>query len=459
MKESGLALVSRLQATARALPDSGEKWAGHGMPVILLASPVGGSGRTTLAAHLAVEAGRTGNGPVLLLETAPAGALAVWLSQRANPTPEGHTVETPIRPPRLRELEQCGYGLCIIDTTSADPTALLQMTDVADLVLVPCPLDEQALNSATEFAMKVREAEGRAKVVVTRAAQGDPFWSDITHKLKSEGLLCPAVMHWDEMIGDAMAKGLAVGEIRGEGHGGSDVSQIWKTIIPALPQPPSRPHWVRAWGKPTGALKTGMKTILVAGRDAILATHLAVQAGRSGLGSKEVLLVGRDSTPPWSLWEKARGTHDPTFKIIKDRGLTEAIVQAGMAGFRLCIAEVDIDDLEQLAPGAGPINLVVVPVSPLRFLDKTEFERYLALASRPDAVFVLTEGDHTQLTDDVADALQDAGGRIAGKVGFDATNLKAWVGGMTVMESRPESRAARQVVELWAGIDKFINGM
>lgn len=451
-----MALVTKLQAVARALPDSGEKWAGFGMPVILVASPIAGAGCTTLAAHLAVEAGRTGTGPVLLLETAPAGGLSAWVSQRPTPAPEVQIIDTVVRPPRLKELEECGYGLCIIDATSHDPATLVQIANVADLVLIPCTLAREALDSIAEFAKKMRDAEGRANVVITRATPGDQYWNDVTHKLKSEGLLCPAILHWDDRIGPAMAKGMTAGESKGKYREDSDIGQLWKAVIPALPQPARRPRWVKAWGKPTGTIRTDMKTVLVVGGDPILTTHLAVQAIRSGLGSQNVLLVGRKTTSSWSYWEQARETNVPPVKIIDDRGLTEAIVQAGMAGIQLCIAEVDIDDLEQLPPGDGPVNLIVVPVPPMSFPDKSEFKRYEELASRPDTVFVLPEGDHKQLTRDISEALRASGGRIAGKVQFDVIDLQAWVEGMTVMESNPESRAARQFVELWAAIRQIL---
>lgn len=46
------------------------------MRVIVLASQKGGSGKTTLAGHLAVEAERQGAGPVALIDTDPQGSLA-----------------------------------------------------------------------------------------------------------------------------------------------------------------------------------------------------------------------------------------------------------------------------------------------------------------------------------------------------------------------------------------------
>ena len=57
------------------------------MLVMALASQKGGSGKTTLAGHLAVEAERSGAGPVALIDCDPQGSLSDWWNERASSTP------------------------------------------------------------------------------------------------------------------------------------------------------------------------------------------------------------------------------------------------------------------------------------------------------------------------------------------------------------------------------------
>ncbi len=45
------------------------------MRILTIASQKGGAGKTTLAAHLAVEAERAGAGPVAVVDTDPQGSL------------------------------------------------------------------------------------------------------------------------------------------------------------------------------------------------------------------------------------------------------------------------------------------------------------------------------------------------------------------------------------------------
>ena len=57
------------------------------MRVLALASQKGGSGKTTLSGHLAVEAQRAGAGPVVLIDIDPQGSLADWWNERDTDFP------------------------------------------------------------------------------------------------------------------------------------------------------------------------------------------------------------------------------------------------------------------------------------------------------------------------------------------------------------------------------------
>ena len=57
------------------------------MRILTIASQKGGSGKTTLTAHLAVEAEYRKAGPVAVIDTDPQGSLASWWNTREAPTP------------------------------------------------------------------------------------------------------------------------------------------------------------------------------------------------------------------------------------------------------------------------------------------------------------------------------------------------------------------------------------
>ena len=57
------------------------------MKIIVIASQKGGSGKTTLAAHLSVAEERAGDGPCVVIDTDPQVFLADWWNVRETETP------------------------------------------------------------------------------------------------------------------------------------------------------------------------------------------------------------------------------------------------------------------------------------------------------------------------------------------------------------------------------------
>src|ERR1700731_990656 len=54
------------------------------MKTIIVTSQKGGSGKTTLAAHLAVEVERAGDGPAWLIDTDKQATLSLWHERRES---------------------------------------------------------------------------------------------------------------------------------------------------------------------------------------------------------------------------------------------------------------------------------------------------------------------------------------------------------------------------------------
>ena len=92
------------------------------MDILTIASQKGGAGKTTLSAHLAVEAERTGRGPVAVIDTDPQGSLADWWNQRAADTPTLCGRRRGRLAVHMAELRQQRVNLIVIDT----PPAFLQ---------------------------------------------------------------------------------------------------------------------------------------------------------------------------------------------------------------------------------------------------------------------------------------------------------------------------------------------
>src|ERR1022692_1279582 len=124
------------------------------MLTIVINSQKGGSGKTTLCAHLSVEAERAGNGPVFLIDTDPQGTLTTCHEKRQAEAPQ--RVELPFDgiAEGLRQLRERNAAFCFIDTAPSrtDETAVL--FDLADLVIVPIrpsPSDLWAASATVEL--------------------------------------------------------------------------------------------------------------------------------------------------------------------------------------------------------------------------------------------------------------------------------------------------------------------
>ena len=165
------------------------------MRTIVIASPKGGTGKSTLTGHLAVEAERQGCGPVATIDTDPQGSLASWWNAREAPTPLFAAVDIAQLPFHLEALRQHGIKMVVIDT----PPAFTQMTHatlaVADLVVVPVrpsPHDLRAIGTVIEAV----EQQGRPFVFVINAAiPRTRIALDALRALAQHGRVAPVTLH------------------------------------------------------------------------------------------------------------------------------------------------------------------------------------------------------------------------------------------------------------------------
>ena len=89
------------------------------MRVLALASQKGGSGKTTLSGHMAVQAQRAGAGPVVLIDIDPQGSLADWWNEREAEYPAFAQTTVARLAADLQVLRQQGFKLAVIDTPPA----------------------------------------------------------------------------------------------------------------------------------------------------------------------------------------------------------------------------------------------------------------------------------------------------------------------------------------------------
>ena len=139
------------------------------MRVLALASQKGGSGKTTLSGHLAVQAQRAGAGPVVLIDIDPQGSLADWWNEREAEYPAFAQTTVARLASDLAVLRQQGFKLAVIDTPPAITMAIQSVISVAELIVVPTrpsPHDLRAVGATVDLC----ERAGKPLIFVVNAA-------------------------------------------------------------------------------------------------------------------------------------------------------------------------------------------------------------------------------------------------------------------------------------------------
>ena len=205
------------------------------MKVLVWNSQKGGSGKTSLCAHVSVEAERSKDGPVYLIDTDPQGTLSTWHESRQAETP--HRVEVTLQklPRALNALaKQRSAALCMIDTapTRADENAALFR--LADLVLVPVrpsPSDLWAVAATVgllkqigvPFLFVVNQATSHANITVQAVAA-----------LSHHGPVAQTIIVNRVPYAAAMTDGRTAPELAPKGPAASEISGLWRNIKACL---------------------------------------------------------------------------------------------------------------------------------------------------------------------------------------------------------------------------------
>jgi chromosome partitioning protein len=204
------------------------------MHIIVLASQKGGSGKTTLSGHLAVEAERSGGGPVVLIDTDPQGSLSQWWNARASQSPAFAKIAIDDLGGALEELRRGGTRLAIIDTPPAITHSISQVISHADLVLIPArpsPHDLRAVGATIDIA----EHHGKPLVfVINGATMRARITAEAAVALSQHGTVAPVTLHHRVDFAASMVDGKTIGEIDPKSRSAKEVAELWSYVAGRL---------------------------------------------------------------------------------------------------------------------------------------------------------------------------------------------------------------------------------
>lgn len=199
------------------------------MKTIVIASQKGGSGKTMLAAHLAVEAERAGN-TAWVIDTDRQATLSLWHARRTADTPQRLDVPFARLAAGLAMLAATDAAYCFIDTAptiSAQNTALMAL---ADLVLIPVRPSPADLWAVAETVDQVKDAGKPFVFVLTQAKPQASITAQAVAALSQHGRVAQAFVADRVAYAAAMTGGNTAPEVAAKGHAAEEITALWQEV-------------------------------------------------------------------------------------------------------------------------------------------------------------------------------------------------------------------------------------
>jgi chromosome partitioning protein len=194
-------------------------------------SQKGGSGKTTIAVHVACAAQQSGEN-VILIDTDPQGSATAWGQARKNKPPTVHKTT----PSALAEVLRKADGtLAIIDTAPHTIPGMDIVASGVDLLLIPCrpsAFDLVAISSSVQIA---KAAGTPAAFVLNGCNHRSPEYNEARKVLERHGFpLCPIAPGQRTPFVRAISTGRAVSEFEPRGKAAEEIEALWKWVSSKL---------------------------------------------------------------------------------------------------------------------------------------------------------------------------------------------------------------------------------
>ena len=200
------------------------------MHILVLASQKGGTGKTTLSGHLAVEAHNAGVGPVALIDTDPQGSLSNWWNAHEAPEPLFVKVGPFELEKALEHLTRSGIRPVVIDTPTTITESISYVIAHADLVILPTrpsPHDLRAVGATVDIV----DRHGQPVLFVVNAATTRArITGETAVALSQHGTVAPITIHHRVDFAASMVDGRTVGEVTADSPSAKEIQKLWSYV-------------------------------------------------------------------------------------------------------------------------------------------------------------------------------------------------------------------------------------
>jgi chromosome partitioning protein len=198
--------------------------------VVVFASQKGGTGKTTLCGHVAVQAALANLGPVALIDTDPQGSLAAWWNARKAESPLFVRTSVTNLTRDIEALERDGMRFVFIDTPPRITNEVRQVVRHADLVVVPTrpsPHDLRALGPTLDM---IEDYSLPLVFVVNGASLRARITGETCVALSQHGTVSPVVVHQRTDFATSMIDGRTVMEVRPDTPAAAEIGGVWSYL-------------------------------------------------------------------------------------------------------------------------------------------------------------------------------------------------------------------------------------
>jgi len=203
------------------------------MKTIVVANQKGGSGKSTMAVHLAAAAERAGHGPIILSDTDPQGTSSDWFNQRKK-----SGFDTPLYTPlalselkdKVQTLNEAGAAYLLIDTAPSIGAVNADLFAVADLILIPLNPTPADLRALVKGLPLVRQSGKPFNFVLARVRPNLRNNNGAAMALEALGLVLPLRMHERVIYAETFAHGKTALEIEPKGVAAREVAALWQAV-------------------------------------------------------------------------------------------------------------------------------------------------------------------------------------------------------------------------------------
>ena len=200
------------------------------MKTLSILSRKGGTGKTSIAVHLAVAAELAGQ-TTLLIDMDPQASAIHWADKREAETPVVISTHASRLPDLLKKAEASGVDLAIIDTAAHAETSALAAARAATLALIPCrpaSLDLLAIGATVDV---VKLAKVPAQVIFNGTPARGRLTDEARGAVEAYDVPCvPCSLGHRMAFVHALIDGLTVQESEPRGKASGEVRSLYKYI-------------------------------------------------------------------------------------------------------------------------------------------------------------------------------------------------------------------------------------